>query len=100
MALNDVSVVETEGGGRSRTQVLFRDGAFDKVTVLQEGAGEGVWLPESTAQYLGVGLGDPVTFGVNSSDGTTVVFPVVGIYRDLFREEPVRPYWCLTPRTS
>jgi len=94
VALNDVSVVETEGGGRSRTQVLFRDGAFDKVTVLQEGAGEGVWLPESTAQYLGVGLGDPVTFGVNSSDGTTVVFPVVGIYRDLFREEPVRPYWC------
>jgi len=94
VTINGTSSLETVSGGRVVAQVWYRDGALDEVTVLQRGTGSGLWLPETTAQYLGVKVGDPVEAGIDSYDGTPVVFPVAGIYRDVFREQTVRPYWC------
>lgn len=88
------SSVQTADGASAAARVWYRDGAVDQVRVLQHRDGEGLWLPETTADYLGVGLGDELTLGVDSYDSTPVTYPVVGVYRDLWREPTVAPYWC------
>lgn len=94
VTVNSQSAIQADGGS-ARAQVLFRDGALDEVTVLERVAGDGLLLPQTTAQSLGVAVGDRVQVGGdNGEGGGAVLFPVVGIYRDLFLEDGVRPFWC------
>lgn len=87
-------VVQVEGsvglnaGSQSTLgHVFYRSEAVDNVEVLSRSRGEGLVLPQQTADYLGVATGGLVQVGEQS-------LPVVGTYRELFSEPTVRPYWC------
>lgn len=80
--------------GSTAVSLMFRDGAPENVAVLSRVDGDGLLLPETTADYLGVRAGDRVQVGGADELGNPVLFPVVGVYRDLFREDGVRPFWC------
>lgn len=78
---------DTPGGATALGQVFYRDGAAGEVSLVSSAPGEGVLLPASMAERLAVGAGDEVRLGAAS-------VAVVGVYRDLFTETPVRAYWC------
>ncbi|MGI8722465.1 MAG: FtsX-like permease family protein [Geodermatophilaceae bacterium] len=82
----DATLSATTGANVS-VQVFYREGATDQVTMISGVAGDGLLLPQSTADGLGVVAGDSLSVG-----GSSIV--VVGVYRDLFTESPVLPYWC------
>ncbi|OLR93729.1 hypothetical protein [Actinokineospora bangkokensis] len=71
-------------GANPWSQFAYRDGAMDNLRVLQGGARDGVWVPESLARVAGIELGD------RGMGGTLP--PVTAIYADL--AEPVADYWC------
>lgn len=75
------------GGDTTLSRLFYRDGATDQVRVLSSVPGEGVLIPEFAAQRLQIGAGDSIV-------ANTLDIPVVGVYRDLFREPTVSPYWC------
>lgn len=83
---DNVSSIVTDSGG-TPVKVLYRDGAETRVSVLSRVSGDGLLIPESTAGSLGVSAGDRVQIG-------DVSFLVAGVYRDLFTDDTVRPYWC------
>ena len=74
--------------------LLYRDGATANVTRIGPALpGPGVWLSQSYATRLSVGLGGSVRLTANGDRGAGASARVVGLYRDLF-DEPDRPYWC------
>lgn len=81
------SVTFNAGSASTLGQGFYRDGAMDSVAILSRRPGDGVVLPQQAADDLRVEPGGSVQVGDAS-------IPVVGIYRDLFTESSVRPFWC------
>jgi putative ABC transport system permease protein len=77
-------------GGDARVQVVDRPGFDDHVEVLDGGDGAGLWLTDTTAEPLGVAVGDEVA--VDFDDGGTTTLPVVAVYRDLRVQRD--QWWC------
>lgn len=75
------------GSHDDNIRLIYRDGATDNINVLQQGTGKGLYLPEDAQVALQAKPGDTISF-----NGVSV--PVVGIYKNLYREQPVSDYWC------
>lgn len=75
--------------GSAYVRVAHRTGAFENVTVVEEG-GDGVWIADLTADELGVGPGDSIE--VTTQVGETHELTVGAVYEALRDDEP-RPYW-------
>ncbi|MEU5692987.1 ABC transporter permease [Actinosynnema sp. NPDC020468] len=75
----------TDFGGRPTfAKFGFRPGATDHLTVLQGGAKDGLWVPESIARTADVKVGDRGLGGA--------LPPVTAIYQDV--RDPLAPWWC------
>lgn len=75
-------------GGRDSVdvRVLARDDAGEHVEVVDGALVDGVWVTDTLADDLGLGVGDPVTIG-------DARVPVVAVYRDL-AGLTVDDFWC------
>ena len=71
--------------------LLARSGFRDHIDVVSESDSGDLWLPDTTAEILGVTAGSTVTFGVDPA--TDPSFIVRGIYRDV-TTAPLDDYWC------
>jgi putative ABC transport system permease protein len=86
-------VVGVSAGGdgpAARVRLLTRSGFARHLEVLDGGGGRGVWLAASAAGDLGVRAGDEVTV---EWGGDRTVVPVAGVYRDLWEDRPLSPFW-------
>ncbi|HEV2754712.1 MAG TPA: hypothetical protein VG318_02905 [Actinomycetota bacterium] len=75
--------------GTERVRLVHRSGWTDNVTVVERGDGDGVWLPDVTAEALRAQPGDEVTI---RTERDRVSVRVGGIYRFL-PDEPQRDFW-------
>jgi len=82
---------------RTPVQIIARDGATSHIQRLASTDVQGgVWIPDTTAQALGVAPGDRIgfnlSFGLFGPQGKPRV-RVAGIYRDL-STAPIPEWWC------
>jgi putative ABC transport system permease protein len=75
-------------------RLLFRTGALDHVTKLEDGHRPGVWLTDTNAYRLHLHAGQSVE--LSHSDRQLSV-PIAGVYHDLAAEPPAQ-YWCSIQR--
>jgi putative ABC transport system permease protein len=85
-------------GGAFRVRLLSRTGSLSHVQRVSTGGGEGVWMPDTSAEALQVRPGDEVLVRSNRVEEGRVVprrarVRVAGIYRDL-RSRPLSEFWC------
>jgi putative ABC transport system permease protein len=71
---------------------VYRQGFRDNIDVVEGSrSAQGVWVPESVAQKIGVHPGDTVEMILRSR---TTPAPVAGVYRDLYNYDiPFDPFW-------
>lgn len=72
------------GGIATYARFGYRKGATDRLTVLEGGGKDGLWVPQSVATAAHIKLGD-------RGEGGTLP-PVTAIYADL--NQPVDQWWC------
>ena len=77
--------------GTTRVRLVDKAGAEANVTVLERSdhARPGVWIADTTAEQLGVGIGDEIVLRGASEEALA---PVAAIYRYLPNDIP-RPFW-------
>ena len=71
----------------SPVTLFHRPAALEHVEVVEQGEGDGVWVPQSVAEQEGLAVGDLLTFGDQQA-------PVAGVYQDLAVAHADDPYWC------
>lgn len=86
--------VTAPGGVESVPGRLFAGtDALDHVTVLEDAGGSGVWVPDLTAEGVGIGPGDMMELEFSDQFATSSVeVRIAGIYRALV-SQPETPYW-------
>jgi putative ABC transport system permease protein len=75
--------------GDATLRLLHRTDALDNVTKLEGEGEDGVWIASTTAENLGVAVGDEIELASERGETTA---RVAGIYRYLVHEDP-RDYW-------
>ncbi|NUT46631.1 MAG: hypothetical protein HOV94_04810, partial [Saccharothrix sp.] len=77
------------GGPQTYAKFGYRAGATDHLEVLEGGSKDGLWVPKSIADTIGLRLGDQGVGG-RGMDGRLP--PVTAIYADVI--DPLPSWWC------
>lgn len=75
--------------GEVRGRLVFREQALDNIEIVDAASTDGLYIPDVTAEALGVTAGDEVD--IEASNGTATT-PVAGVYRYLTTQPPTS-YW-------
>lgn len=90
-----VDLVTGRGGpGDGGVQLLSRTGAAREVDWVDGGPGDGLWLPDRTAEKIGAGAGDRLTVVIGAA---RVEAEVSGVFEDLAYAER-SSFWCSVER--
>jgi putative ABC transport system permease protein len=97
MSVNPVDATSgRERPGDGQVQLMSRTGAADHVRWVDGGPGDGVWLPDRTAELLDVGAGDDIAVVI---DGARIPAHVDGVFEDLAYVADRGSFWCSTERS-